>query len=72
MLWLYFSNAIGIVLSLGLLIPWAKIRMIRYRLANLTLHVVSDDLNNFVAAEQEKASAIGEEMGDMLDVDIGL
>lgn len=72
MLWLYFSNAIGIVLSLGLLIPWAKIRMIRYRLANLTLHVANDDLNNFVAAERDKASAIGEEMGDMFDVDIGL
>ena len=73
MLWLYLSNAIGIMLSLGLLIPWAKIRMLHYRLAHLKLHVTGgDDLNNFVAAEQEKVSATGEELSDLFDIEIGL
>ncbi len=72
MLWLYLSNAIGIMVSLGLLIPWAEIRTARYRLTHLALHVEDDDLDKFVAAEQEKISATGEEMSDLFDVEIGL
>lgn len=69
--WLYFSNSLAIMLSFGLLIPWAKIRMARYRAAKLVL-LPAGDLNSFMQAEQEKVSALGEEFGDVFDVDVGL
>ncbi|MBE0435985.1 MAG: DUF898 domain-containing protein [Methylomicrobium sp.] len=69
--WLYITNALAIIVSLGLLIPWARIRMARYRIACLSLSS-STDLDRFVAAEAEQAEAIGEEIGDFLDIDIGL
>ena len=71
MLWLYLSNAVAILLSLGLLIPWASIRMARYRLDNLQL-LPADDLDGFIAAEQEKVGAAGEEILDFFDFDIGI
>ncbi len=71
MCWLYFSNAIAIILSFGLLIPWAKIRLTRYRLNHLTL-VTTQDLDQFVAAEQDRCDAIGEEAVDLFDIDFGL
>ena len=71
MLWLYFSNGVAILFSLGLLIPWATVRMARYRLANLRL-VAAGSLDGFIAGEQEKISAAGEEFGDFFDFDFGL
>lgn len=71
MCWLYFSNTLAIIFSLGLLIPWAMIRTARYRLSCLSL-IVTGSPDDFLAAETEKASAVGEELGDLLDIDIGL
>ncbi len=71
LLWLYFSNSAAIMLSLGLLIPWAKIRMARYRVSKLAL-LPAGDLNTFTQAEREKVSALGEEVGEVFDVDVGL
>jgi uncharacterized membrane protein YjgN (DUF898 family) len=71
MIWIYLSNAVAIILSLGLLIPWASIRMARYRLAHLCLYS-SGDLDNFVASEQEKVGAVSEEISDFFDFDFGL
>lgn len=72
MIWIYLSNAVAIALSLGLLIPWASIRVVRYRLHNIKL-LAQGDLDGFVAAEQEKkVAAAGEEMSDFFDVDFGI
>jgi uncharacterized membrane protein YjgN (DUF898 family) len=71
MCWLYFSNTVAIIFSLGLLIPWAMIRTARYRISCLSL-IITGSPDDFLAAEAEKASAIGEELGDLLDIDIGL
>ena len=71
LLWLYFSNTLAIIFSFGLLVPWAQIRLAKYRAAKLALLAVND-LDGFVKSEQEQAGAIGEEMGEIFDVDIGL
>lgn len=71
MAWLYFSNTVGIVLTLGLFIPWAKVRMAQYRASRLWLQAEAD-LDRFVAVEQENTSAIGEEIGEVFDVEIGI
>jgi len=71
MLWLYFSNTLAILLSLGLLIPWARVRTTRYRLENLAF-IPDGDLNAFLAARQLEENAIGEQVGEIMDIDIGL
>jgi uncharacterized membrane protein YjgN (DUF898 family) len=71
MLWLYLSNTLAIVFSFGLLIPWARIRMTRYRLANIRL-LAHGELGDFVAGEQQAIAATGEELSEIFDVDLGL
>ncbi|WP_426417673.1 DUF898 family protein [Aestuariirhabdus sp. LZHN29] len=69
--WIYVTNTLGIVLTLGLYIPWAKVRMAHYRAESLQLEVV-DSLDKFVADEQEKVTALGGEMDEMFDMEISV
>ena len=68
MVWIYFSNSFLVGITLGLFIPWAKCRLARYR-ASRTSMLVAGDLNQFVAAEENRTSALGQELGDAFDVD---
>jgi len=70
MFYLYITNTLAIMLSLGLLMPWAKVRTARYR-ASVTSVDVTGDLGQFTAMQAEKQSALGEEMGEMFDMDLG-
>ena len=69
--YIYVTNTLAIVASLGLLIPWAKIRMARYRISHVDVSAIAD-LKTISAAERDKEGAIGSEMGDILDIDIGI
>ena len=71
MLWIYLSNALAIVATVGLMIPWAQVRLARYRLSRLRLQTVAG-LDGHVAAGRDTASATGQELGDAFDVDIAL
>ena len=70
LLYLYITNTLAIMISLGLLMPWAKIRTARYR-ASVTSLNVAGDLGQYTSAEEQKQSAFGEEMGEMFDMDLG-
>jgi uncharacterized membrane protein YjgN (DUF898 family) len=70
-LWIRLSNAFVIFASLGLMIPWATIRMTRYRFAHLTLET-ADGLEGFIAARQEDIGPAGEEIGDIFGIDVAL
>lgn len=69
--WIYFSNAIVTALTIGLALPWAKVRLANYHAQCLSL-MADGDIDNFVAAEEENVSSLGEEIGDAFDMDIGL
>ena len=69
-IWIYISNAVAIVFSVGLLIPWARVRVTRYLANHLVLNA-ADDLESFVRTEAKKAGALGEEAADFMDIDIG-
>ena len=71
MIWLYLSNAVAIACSVGLLVPWARVRLARYRAEHLTL-LAAADLDGFMAEERQRTSAAGEELSGMLDVDVGI
>jgi uncharacterized membrane protein YjgN (DUF898 family) len=70
MFWLYFSNTFAILLSLGLLIPWAKIRMARYRAECMTLY--ASDFDAFQARINRDQGAQAAEFSEVMDFDLGL
>ncbi len=73
-IWLYFSGFVAVACSLGLLFPWAAVRLRRYRYDHLTLRTAAG-IEGFVAGVQAAGvGAAGEEIGDVfgLDVDIAL
>jgi uncharacterized membrane protein YjgN (DUF898 family) len=69
--WLLFTNTLFTVLTLGLYRPWAAVKTAHYMAEHMTFEAQSD-LDNFVADEQEQVSALGEEIGEVFDFDIGL
>ena len=68
---LYLFNTLGILLSIGMLIPWAMIRMARYRASRLVL-LATDDPDTLEAEAQGDVSAVGAEIDHVFDMDIGL
>ena len=68
---LYFTNAVGIVVSAGLLIPWAVIRTFRYRAEHTEVYR-SGDLTGFTGDRRESVSAAGAELIDFFDFDLSL
>ena len=68
---LLLGNLVLMVVTVGLAYPLAKVRTARYKAAHLDA-VISGSLDNFAAAETERVSALGEELGQALDMDISL
>jgi uncharacterized membrane protein YjgN (DUF898 family) len=69
--WIYLSNAVAVALTIGLAMPWAKVRLAAYHASCLRLQS-RGSLDEFVAAQEKNVSALGEEIGDVFDLDIGL
>lgn len=69
--WIYFSNLIALLLSFGLLGPWAKMRATRYRVENIAV-LLGDDIDAMVAFGGQDKSAFGEEAAGLFDMDFGL
>lgn len=70
-LWIALTNLLGIALTLGLFIPFAQVRMMRYRLEHMGLDAQAD-LAEFVAGQEQTIGATGEETAEMFDVDLSL
>ena len=71
MLWLYASNIVLLVLTLGLFVPWARVRMAQYRAESLTL-LPGGPLVSATLAGGLEAEATGAELTDAMDLDFGL
>jgi uncharacterized membrane protein YjgN (DUF898 family) len=72
--WLYVSNIVAVLFSLGLAFPWTRIRTARYQLERLSLEIDESTIQRIVAQREAEVSALGEEVGDAFDVefDFGL
>lgn len=70
-LWIAATNLLGIVLTLGLFLPFAAVRMLRYKLEHTGL-LAQGDLSEFVAGQAQQIGAMGEETAEMFDIDISL
>ncbi len=72
LIWIRISNLFAIIFSIGLLVPWAKIRRTRYTLENITI-ITEGSLDTFTASTgSDEQSAIGDTATDFFDIDIGL
>lgn len=68
---IFFSNLLLIVLTVGMFLPWAKVRLHRYRVACLSVFG-TEHLRATVAAAGSEVAAIGESASDLLDFELGL
>jgi len=71
LVWIGASNLVLVVLTLGVFIPWAMVRLTKYQVESIRLWPASD-LQEFTAAEPEVLGAAGEEAATMFDFDIAL
>ncbi len=69
--WIFFTNMLGIIFTLGLYVPFAQVRMMRYKIENMGL-IAQGDLTEFVAGQSQDINATGEESAEMFDLDISL
>jgi uncharacterized membrane protein YjgN (DUF898 family) len=65
------TNIIGVICTLGLYMPFAQIRYMKYRVESMSL-LPDGSLDHFVAATQAQTSATGEGISDLLDFDLSL
>lgn len=68
---LYLTNALGIIVSCGFLIPWAVIRTMKYRVEHM--HVRAEgELTRFIGSRRQSVAAVGGETVDLFDWDLSL
>lgn len=70
-IWITLSNLVLILITLGLMLPWAKVRMYRY-LSNSTLVQVNGDVENFVDDQKSSQSALGEAVSDLEGIEVAI
>jgi uncharacterized membrane protein YjgN (DUF898 family) len=71
LIWISLSNFVLVVVTLGLFIPWAMVRLAKFQLESVRL-LPAGDLQEFAAAEPETIGAVGEEAATAFDFDISL
>ncbi len=70
-LWIALSNAVAILFSLGLLVPWAMVRTYRYQAENTGVGL-ADDAPAFLDAQTQAVGAFGEEFMDLEGLEFGI
>jgi len=60
-----------IIVTLGLYIPFAKIRMINYRAEHLRL-IATAPMDQFESHPTDETSAVGQKVGEMFDFGLSL
>ena len=70
LIWIQVTNLLGVLFTLGLFYPWAKVRVMRYQIENTSLDTAGG-IGEFTAAAGSAKDALGEELGDFFDVDFG-
>jgi len=72
-IWIVVSNTIVSIVSLGLMVPWARIRLARY-MASVTAVHSEGSLEGYTSNVQDTAGVISSEYVDLegFDIDIGI
>ena len=67
----YLVNILLMICTLGLAYPWIKVRSARLMASTTEAHM-SGSLDQYVSLQQNRQSAIGDEIGEAFDVDANL
>jgi uncharacterized membrane protein YjgN (DUF898 family) len=68
---IYIGNILAIAATAGLLIPWAVVRAMRYRLENLEV-IIDGEVLFDANPGLERVGATGQELGDIFNLDLGI
>jgi uncharacterized membrane protein YjgN (DUF898 family) len=68
---LMFTNALGMIFTLGLFKPFAQIRLATYMVGEFSL-LSEGSLDDFIAGERQNVGAFGEEAAEFFDLDIAV
>ncbi|MNR77760.1 Inner membrane protein YjgN [compost metagenome] len=71
MAFITITNILGIICTLGLFLPFAQIRAMKYRVECMAL-LPDGSLETFIAASKQEVAATGEGVADLLDFDLSL
>ena len=69
--WLYVGNIVAVACTAGLLIPWAVVRTLRYRLENFAVTLDGEPVHE-ANPGLPRVGALGQEIGDIFNLDLGL
>ncbi|MEM6406947.1 MAG: DUF898 family protein [Pseudomonadota bacterium] len=69
--WIAFSNAVVAICTLGLMLPWAHVRMHRY-MAEQTYFIPGSSLDAFLNDQEAQGMSVADAYTDMEGVDFGL
>jgi len=70
MLWISVSNIFLCLITLGIFVPWAIVRLRKYRIEHMKLFAYGD-LQDFIASKEAEQDATGDAAADFLDFEIG-
>ncbi len=69
LLWIMVSNSFMIVITFGLMGPWAKVRVTRFMLDRIEL-CSTESLSGFVEKQSKEVSSLAEEVGDVFEIEL--
>lgn len=69
-LWIGLSNTVVQVFTLGLMTPWATVRMMNYVVPHVRVRAITS-LDDFTAAHAPNENALGEAATELLDINLG-
>lgn len=72
LLWIYVSNIIASLVTLGLAIPWAVIRIHKYKISKFEVSAPIGSFEQFQAAQLTQIDSAADAAVDFWDIDIGL
>jgi uncharacterized membrane protein YjgN (DUF898 family) len=67
---IFLTNALAILFSLGLAIPWARIRYNKYFYSSISISL-ENNLDDITSMDEKEIKSFAEELGGFLDLDIG-
>jgi uncharacterized membrane protein YjgN (DUF898 family) len=69
--WIMITNFLAVIATLGLAMPWAKVRVAKVMLENTQVYADAG-FDQYMTQKQNELSSLGEQIGDAFDVDVGL
>jgi uncharacterized membrane protein YjgN (DUF898 family) len=71
MIFITVTNYLAVICTLGLFLPFARVRTLRYRLESISL-LPHGSLDDVLAAPQQEVGATGEGAADLFDLDLSM